>query len=373
MKRRLICILLMIAAVFILAPGVSAEGTDELLARSGAENLYAGDAAESFFAEHDISFSQPEGIMGLTPGVLFRALWQSLTDSIGAPLRLLILLLTVSVLSALVSGTGDTVRDRSLSDLLGLISVLVCVASITGSVGACFRLAADTLETGGTFMLAYVPVFATITAAGGGVVTAASYQMILLSAAELAVQIASELLLPLLQMALAVAVVDSINPSVHLTGLLTVLKKTATWALGLMVAVFGGLLSVQGMFGASADSAGAKATKFMISSCVPVVGNAVSDAYNTVRGSVGVLRGGIGAVGLAAVALTVLPPILLLFAYRLSFFLAGTAAELLDAKPIHRLCRNVETILSVAVGTVVWFSVLFLIATALMILLLGGG
>lgn len=373
MKKRMTVFCLVFFLFLFSAPVTAADSTEELLAQSGAEGLYAGDTAQSFFAENDISFTEPDGIMGLSPQELFSSVWETLYSELSAPLRLLLVMLTVCILSALVTGTGDTVRDKPLSELLGLICVLVCVASITGAVGECFQIAADTLNTGGTFMLAYVPVFAAITAAGGGAVTAASYQMIVLTAAEIAVQIASDILLPLLQTALAIAVVDAVNPSVNLGGIISALKKTVTWALGLMAAVFGGLFSVQGIFGASADNAATKATKFMISSCVPVVGNAVSDAYNTVRGSVGVLRGGIGAVGIAAVALTVLPPILLLAAYRLAFFLAGAAAEFLDAKPMLRLFRNIETILSVAVGTIVWFSVLFLVATALMILLLGGG
>ena len=63
--------------------------------------------------------------------------------------------------------------------------------------------------------------------------------------------------------------------------------------------IFTGLLSIQSVVGSSADTLTSKTAKYVISNCVPVVGGAVSDAYSTVKGSLSLLKNGIGGVGIA--------------------------------------------------------------------------
>lgn len=364
--------LLLLCAVW-LAPGAAAEAGDELLRESGALELPAEGGAGEFFTQNGLSWEKPDSLLSLSPRTVLSSFWNTLRAQLTAPLRLGGILLTVTILSALAGGLGDSVKDKSLERIFALICVLVCVGVITQPVGDCFALAADTLQSGGTFMLAFVPVFAAVTAAGGGIVTASVYRLIVLTVAQLAAQLAVSCLLPLLQIAFALAIVDALHPAISLAGLLEAIKKCVSWAMGLMMAVLVGLLTVQGIVGTAADGVATKATKFMLSSCVPVVGGAVSDAYGTVRGSIGVVRGGVGAMGIAALAALVLPPLVALLAYRFCFFGAGLAAELLDAQPLRRLFRNLETIFSLAAGVVACFSFMLLLSTALMILLLGNG
>ena len=66
--------------------------------------------------------------------------------------------------------------------------------------------------------------------------------------------------------------------------------------------IFTGILSVQSIVGASADSVAVKAAKYVLSNSIPLVGSAASDAYSTVRGSILLLKNGVGGIGIAALA-----------------------------------------------------------------------
>ena len=117
-------------------------------------------------------------------------------------------------------------------------------------------------------------------------------------------------------MGFSLAIVDAVSPSVSVGGLLTLSRKVTTWTLGLLMSVFLGVLSMQNLISGSTDTAAAKTTRYVLSNFVPVVGSAVSDAYATVRGSLQILRSTTGVLGIMALCLLFLPPLLQLLLYR---------------------------------------------------------
>lgn len=367
--KRVLAALSVLFCVWWLALPVQAEAAQEIYEQSGASELTVNEDAQAVLDEQNLSFSDPQGILSFSPSGIASSLLERVKAELTAPLRLGGVLIAVTILAAMTGGIGDGLQDRSLSRMFEMICVLVCVTQITSPMASCFLAAGNGLQEGGTFMLAFVPVFTTVVAAGGGPVTASAYHMVVLTLAEVAVQIATGILMPLLQMCLALSIVDAVHPTLSLSGFIGGIKKVVTWGLGLVMALFVGLLSVQGVVSTSADSVATKATKFMLSSCVPVVGGAVSDAFSTVRGSLGVLRSGVGGVGIVALAATVLPPLVHLALYRLSLFVAGLAADVLEIPQLRRLFHNLESILSVAIGILACFSFMLLLSTALVMML----
>lgn len=371
--KRILLVLLCVCGMLLVGVPVSAETAEEIYAASGAEELELNAETQQFLDEQGVSFAEPESLLTLSPKAMLEAMLETLRAQLAAPLKLAGTLGVVILLAALTGSAGDTAVNRSLTQMFEMLCVLVCVTVLTAPVQACFTLAADTLRQGGDFMLTFVPVFATVAAASGAPVTASAYHLVVLSIAEVTVQIADLVLMPLLNMMLALSIVDAVHPALSLSGLLSGIRKCVTWCLGLMMALVTGLLSVQGIVAGSADQVGTKATKFMLSSCVPVVGSAVSDAYGTVSGSVGVIRSGIGGVGVLAMASMILPPLLLLVLYRLCFAGAGLLADVLDVAPLRRLLQNLQQTLSLALGVLACFSFMLLLATALVMLLCGRG
>ena len=170
---------------------------------------------------------------------------------------------------------------------------------------------------------------------------------------------------------MAMAIVDAVNPSVSLEGMLRCIHKAAAWVLGLLMSVFLGFLTVQSLVSASADRVGTKAAKYVISGAVPVVGGAVSDAYTALLGSMGVLRSGVGMIGIAALLSLVLPGILELLTARLCTAFGAAAAELFAVPRLTRLLKNLECVLALGFSTAVSFTVMFLVSTAMLLLITG--
>lgn len=337
------------------------ESAQEIYAASGAGELDAGDTLEKY----GVSFDEPSSILSFTPSSLWELIKNTLIEKAKAPLKLLASLCVIVILTSLAQSLGDTVKKGSTSKIYELICVLTGVAVISTPVCEVLESSAQALSEGADFMTCFVPVFAGVAAAGGNITSASGYNLLALTVSDAAIQVSDRILMPMLSMCLCLAIVDAACGTLSLSGMLNGIKKTVTWGLGLIMTVFTGLLSIQSIVGTSADSLSSKTAKYVISNCVPVVGGAVSDAYSTVKGSIMLLKNGVGGVGIAALAVMLLPPLVSLTLYRLSVSAASATADIFGAAKLSKLFSNIGSVMSTALGVLVCFTLMFIISTAI--------
>ena len=266
MKKLILIVILFFCTSFTAYADFSA--ADEIYSASGAEELYAGETLE----DYGISFENPSSILSVTPAELWKLIKNTVISKVTAPLRLLVSLGIVVVLTALAESLGDTVKKGGTAKVYELVCVLAGVAAVSAPICEVLANSAEALEDGADFMNCFVPVFAGIAAAGGHITSATGYNVLVLTVSDIAIQAANGILMPLLSMCLCLAIVDASCSAVSLKGMLDGVKKLVTWGLGLIMTVFTGLLSIQSIVGSSADTLGSKTAKYVISNCIPVVG-----------------------------------------------------------------------------------------------------
>ena len=371
MKR--IAALIIAAALLLLLPQVNADASDEVSAElmgsmedelSELQSVTPYQAAD-FMEENEISISEPQGIASLSPKALFSYIIRAAGDRTAAPLRLLGRMLGIILLAAVVTGLTDSVSNPRLVRSFEIISVLAGIGIICEPVIEAISSTVSALDSGGMFMTAYIPVFTGVAAAGGTVTSAASYGMIVFCAAELAVKLSSEIILPILGMCCALSIAESVNPRLSLTGMTAAVKKIASVLIGFTMTVFVGLLSLQSIVGTSADTVAVKAAKFVVSNAVPIVGSAVSDAYTTVRASLSMLKSGVGVFGIIALAVMLLPPVIDLALVNLTMNIGAITAELFGIKQLNVLMTGICGVLKICLALLICFSLIFIISTAI--------
>ncbi len=309
----------------------------------------------------------PERITDLSFHEILGTLWEAVLSSAKEPLRLLLLLIGVILLAALtdsLKSKGDT-----LAELCEILAVLCAVQIILPPITAMFTQATAILERSASFMLSFSIIFGAVLSVSGGLTAAVGYQSLMVAVCELAMQIAAHLLFPLLSMGLALAIVDAVNPMISLDGMVKLLHKVTVWILGFLMTIFLAMLSLQSMVSLSADRFSSRTTKFVIANAVPFVGNAVSDAYATVLGSMGILRSTTGVIGILSVLAILLPILLQLGIHRLLLLTAAAVSDLFAVQRLTKLLKHLETILAAAFSVAVSFSVMFIVSTALLLLL----
>ena len=355
----------LVMAVFLLtgltvhAEENAGEQLSGLLSDIGADDLTDG-----------FDLTDPTSLTAFSFRDVLVSLGTKLRDAAEAPLQTFLLLLGVILMAALAGSLQD--KGDAAGTVYHTVCVLCAVTITVPPLSKAFAVSAAVLQHTADFSAAFSAVYAGVIAAGGGVTSATVYQSAMAGGCELAMEIAAKLLLPLLSMCMAMSMVDAVNPAISLAGLIRLLQKAAAWLLGLLMAAFLGLLSVQSLVSVAADRAATKAAKYVISGSIPIIGGAVSDAYAAVLGSMGVLRSGVGFVGIAAMLSLLLPVLLELGLYRMLTGAAAAASELFGTDALTRLFRNFEAVLATGFSVAVSFSVMFVFSTAVM-MLIGGG
>lgn len=302
----------------------------------------------------------------------FGYFWDNIINQLEGPLRLFFIYTAIIILCALLSAFRESISNEGLNaafEVTAVVSGAGAVAFFLSGVIEASQTAVDTLSA---FLSTFVPSFAGISAAQGMTGTATLYNTGVIAAVHIFSFISSNVVVPSACAILGVTIAGAINPELHIEKLSGAAKKAINWCLGLMTTLFSGLLSIQTIISASADSVAMRAAKYTFSSAVPIIGGAASDALSTVHGGLSLIKNSVGAFGLITVGVIVIPVFALILCYRASLWASGTVAELFGVNRLACVIGAVEGALSVITAVIVAFSMLAVVSMAVMIAVNGG-
>ena len=320
------------------------------------------DEASRALNELGVTSADADALSALSFENVMAALSKMAGSGMTAPLKGLITMTAVLLLCSMLTAyqnslteSGETVQTVAVLCLSGAVAV-----PAVGFIGT----AGDVIAQCANLFLAYIPIMAVMLAASGKAVSSASYQALTVAAGQGVMRVSSEMILPLLHIFLGIAVSSGIAPQVGLGGFLSLITKLTKWLLGFVMAIFTAVLSLRQAASGALDSLGSKAARFALSSFVPVVGSALSEAYKTVQGSLHVLRSGLGIFVILALAFTFLPVLLQGLGWSLCLFVGKALAEALGVSHCAKLLEALGTVFSTLTAVLLCVPAVLLIAAA---------
>lgn len=309
---------------------------------------------------------------GLTPKSFFSTVFGIAGTEGKGPLKAAGMCLGVILLCALVNSMKLSFGDRPLGGVAGVVAALcICICVVEPIVEVLVR-ATSVIKTACGFTLAAVPVAAAILAALGRPASAASMQIMLTTAGNVVQVLSACVFAPGLKIYLAMAIVSSISPDINLSGICRFFSKAVKWLLGLSMTLFTGLLGMRQLVSTGADNLTARAARFVVSSAVPVVGSALSDALHTVAGCVEMLRSGVGAFVLLALLILFLPVVLSCLLWMLTLHACAAVSEVFSLKEVSTMLRSCSMVLEVLLA-ILLCSMTVLIVSSVVLVSMGGG
>ena len=364
--KRIITALTLTVCLFALTAPVCAEGginaAEELSDVIKADELWSSLPKETRDQLSEMGISSIESIDYKNTDLftLLKAVSPSVERNIAFPLKCgakILLMLMLCLIASMLTGGSES---------LGRITTALCgLIFLSGASDLAARVVA--VETSScTFMQAYVPVFASLTAAGGGTQAASGYSVFLIGVCAAVKTACDSVIIPVTGMLLALCAVVSITQTASLAAADFILK-TVKWSLGIICAVAGAMFSLQTGIAAAADSASLRTAKFAVSGFVPIVGNTLSEALGTVVSAAGIMRGSVGVTGIAALLIMLLPTAIELAVWSVicrltSFFCISTGMNA-PAGLFTRLTGVTDVLIAVVALT----GALFIFATAILV------
>lgn len=344
---------------------------EEGLDQSGMYELFSliPEEGKDFFSD---GFSR-DTLDSLTPGGVLSSLLAAAREKAGGPVRLLLSLAGMLLLAALMSNFSDHIKEGNLQKTFSTAAALTVTGLLADSVIQIVTETVSAIQDLSLFMLSFIPVFAGAAAAAGRPASAMVYYGTVFSSVQFFSQIAGSLILPLISIFLALGFTASVTDVIKVDTLSKAVRSCAGWLLSLCLTVFIGLLTIKGLVSSSADGVTVRAAKFVLSSFVPVVGSALSEAYSSLFGCMGVIRSTIGVFGIVVMAAVFLPLIIRLALYLAVLNLAAVLADILSQSRPAAVLRTCSSALSVLMGVVICYGMMILVSVTVVLMLGTGG
>ncbi len=262
-------------------------------------------------------------------GLVFKALKNSLKAPAQGIISVLVFIILSSFFQSVKSGGSD------MSGLYSTVSALIISALLCIKLNGCITLACASVGIASDFIYAFVPVFAAIVAASGGITTSFSTNTLLLLLSQGLSFISSKLFLPLINCFLAIGICGGLRAELNLHRLISVLKKLITTLLSFTSGLFISVLSLKTTVSAKADMLGLRGLRFAITSVVPVVGGALSEGLTSIQSYSSLIKTSVGVVGMTAVGLVFLPPLASVLLWRGAISLSALTADVFDDSSVR--------------------------------------
>lgn len=267
-----------------------------------------------------------------------------------------------SILKNIQSSFGGNVSEIAFY-VCYLFIIILIIASYTDIVSLC----KDTITKLNDFMNMLIPLVLGLLVANGSIVSVSILQPILLVMTSTINVIVANVILPIIFISTMMNLIGNISENIKVSKIPKLLQKTCLWCLEFILIVFIGILSIEGTLGANVDGVTAKAAKSIVSTVIPVVGKALSDATDSILGAALITRNAVGIVGMIAIISIVLNPLISALIMMITYNVASALIEPIVDSRISKCMSGMGESIKIVFALMATVCMLFIISTTIMI------
>jgi len=365
MIKKFVCIAFVLMLFTI---NISAEETDiykQQLEKSGALELSEAvpEDVKEYLDENGMDISDYGWVNNLKIENVFSHIISFLKGGFKKPIIALGGILAVILINAILFDS----KDCSVNQVVIYAATLSIAGIIIAPIFSAINTAVNAMKACATFMTAFIPVFAAITAAAGKTATSVSMGALLLGAANGVSLLSNYAVVPLISGHLCLSLSSGVSPFINSGGISAAVKKLSLWVMSFISVVFLGVLSIQTVIGAHADNLSMRTAKFIIGSAVPVAGGVLSEALGTLTASMALLKSSVGIYGVVICCLIFLPILIELLLWRFTLWIADFVSLSFSLPKISVLLQSIDTVLSVLIGVILLTGAMFIISLSVVI------
>ena len=370
MKRIIVTLLIMIIPLVSVCT-VSASTFSDALEEIGGGNLSNSLDQNSQDSLNNIGIDEKDynSIINLSFSDFFKEILRIAGQEGVTPLSSLALVMCLLLIYSVFDNFRDDLKSRNMQTISDAVFVLIITLSIVTPVVSVVNRAVTSIENSGSFMLLYIPIMVVALITNGQGVTGASYYSFVVMVGEGITWLSSHLIAPLLSVFLGVSVTSSISSDIKIDGIIRELSKFIKWVIAFVMTVFSGLLTFKTLITTAADTVSTRAVRFTLSSFIPIVGSALSEAYKTIQGSMTLLKTGLGVFVIISVVIVFLPVIINCLLWIISLNISSGVADMLGVKAPSSVLKSCSSVLSTLLVIILCVMAIYVISTAIILTL----
>lgn len=369
--KRIVVTLLIIIIPLVSVFTVSASTFSDALEEIGGGNLSNSLDQNSQDSLKNLGIDEKDynSIINLSFSDFFKEILRIAGQEGVTPLSSLALVMCLLLIYSVFDNFRDDLKSRNMQTISDAVFVLIITLSIVTPVVSVVNRAVTSIENAGSFMLLYIPIMVVALITNGQSVTGASYYSFVVMVGEGITWLSSHLIAPLLSVFLGVSVTSSISSDIKIDGIIRELSKFIKWVIAFVMTVFSGLLTFKTLITTAADTVSTRAVRFTLSSFIPIVGSALSEAYKTIQGSMTLLKTGLGVFVIISIVIVFLPVVINCLLWIISLNISSGVADMLGVKAPSSVLRSCSSVLSTLLVIILCVMAIYVISTAIILTL----
>ena len=288
------------------------------------------------------------------------------TKEIKTSISLVLKIISVSILCSLLKSIQDH-NESSVSEVAFYICYLFVVTLVINSYIEIAMLCSDTMTKLNDFMNILTPLILTLLVANGSIASVTIMQPVLILMTNITNTLITKIILPIIFISMVINIIGNISDNIDVSKLPLILHKTSVWTVNFILGIFIGILSLEGTLSANVDGLTAKTAKTVVSTVIPVVGKALSDATDSIIGAASITKNALGIVGVIAIVGIVCIPIIKAFVMMFIYNISAALIEPLVDKRMTKCIADAGNAIKIIFALMSTVSILFIISITLMI------
>lgn len=375
MKKLVIILMLILCSnIGMAAPDTSQELPLDLLESSSVNNINHFIQQVNSELNEDIPLLTASTIKDIAAkGLDFN--WHTLSNKIisylfkelATNIHLMGKLLFLAVLCALLQNLQNSFEKSAIS----LISYSVCFIFLSVIALSAFyqglTMARETVGNMVGFMEALLPLLLSLLAGVGALTSVALFTPLMLLVVSMTSVVVKDIILPLLFLTAILECVNFLSGNYKLSNLTGVLKQSGMVILGLVLVVFIGIISIQGVAGSVADGLTLRTAKYATATFIPVVGKMFADTVELVMGASLLLKNAVGIFGVLAISLLCALPLIKLISLVIVIKIAGALIQPMGDEKMAKCLDAMGNNLLLVFGALLTVALMFFLVVTMII------
>ena len=296
-------------------------------------------------------------------------LTKTVSESAAAPMSAGAVILAVLLLSSLLEGYTDSLRHTSMKEVMGGVTALSVALTVFVPVISLITRVTGVIEGACGLMVLYIPVMIGMLAFSGNISGAVGQYGVTMTVCQLLSTLSSSIVLPMLSAYMGLSFSSGLSSRLKLSGFCSICERAIKWIITFMMTVFASVLTLRSVITGAMDSVATRAVRFTLSSFIPLVGAAISEAYRSLSAGLQVMRSGAGVFVIIALLVAFLPLAVSCVMWMLSISVCRAVAELLGVESVSNVLSCINTALSMLIAVIASVVTVYIISTASLMML----
>lgn len=311
-----------------------------------------------------------EGKLDFSPQEILTGISRYFFHEVTANLSLLGKLLIISVICAVLQNLQAAFERGTVAKLAYFVCYLAVITIAIGSFHVAVSAGLEAIGKMVGFMKLLLPVLLVLLTAMGGLTSVALFQPFLIVFLSFMGFFTEVIVFPLIYLTAVLSIANNISDRFKVSKLTALVKQFTKVSIGLVLTLFIGVITVEGVAGGVVDGVSLRTAKFVTGAFVPVAGSMFADALDAIMGGSLLLKNAIGLSGVLILGLITLFPVIKILVialiYRVAAALLQPLGDSLMADTLEEMAGSLFLTFAavLSVGIMFFLSITIIVGTA---------